>query len=57
MMYGVGAATLAATVYSLEVIISPWFTHIDFGHIFMSIATVYFYLGSDKLLASEATTN
>ena len=56
MMIGVGAGTIAATVYTLEVIISPWFTHIDLGHIFMSVATIYFYLGGRKLLEIQSET-
>ncbi len=46
MLIGVAVAFVAAFVYNFPVILSPWFNNLDFAHVLMAIASLYFLKGS-----------
>jgi hypothetical protein len=46
MLIGVAVAFAAAFVYNFPVILSPWFNNLDFAHVLMAIASLYFLKGS-----------
>jgi hypothetical protein len=57
IMYGVGAAALAAATHVGKISPHTWFNHLDLSHILMATSCYFYYLGAVKinLLHDEKT--
>ncbi len=47
---GVALATISAIIFTFDLYINEWITHVDLGHLFMALAAWFFYRGSAKIL-------
>src|ERR1051325_6303998 len=45
ILYAVGVSALAAIVHLSKFAISPWFNHLDLGHVLMAVSSWLFYHG------------
>lgn len=45
MIWGIGLLIMATFIYNYPIVLHKWFTHDDFAHILMTIATVLFMYG------------
>ena len=46
-------SAVGAAFFVFQIGISKWFNHVDISHVFMMIASVYYYLGARKLIENE----
>lgn len=48
--YAVGFTVVSAIIFTYDLYINKWITHVDLGHLFMAVSAWFFYLGSEKIL-------
>lgn len=49
IMAGIGFAALSALTFSTQFTIHPWFNYLSFSHVWMAVASVFIYLGVEKM--------
>lgn len=50
MLQGVLSCIVGATFFLLKIGVSKWFNHVDISHVFMMVASVFFYFGGKDLI-------
>lgn len=45
-------SAIGAAFFVFQIGISKWFNHVDISHVFMMIASVYYYFGAKKLIGA-----
>lgn len=51
-LIAVGFATISAIIFTFDLYINQWITHVDLGHIFMALSAYFFFLGSKAILTT-----
>ncbi|MEM9894732.1 MAG: hypothetical protein AAF789_00055 [Bacteroidota bacterium] len=54
MLQGVLACILGATCFVFKIGVSKWFNHVDVSHVFMMVASIFFYLGAKDLIIQSS---
>jgi len=54
ILYAIGVSVVGVIFFVLKLGLHKWFNHADIGHVFMIIATVFYFLGAKSFITGKS---